>query len=168
VYLREGFEALGAKVVLSEESNKVMLTSDSRGVIPIDIHSSRTKKTVRVWYDIGDFAKDFYTNIMKPEDYYFKIQFPLNPPERKNFFPIGQTCTPSIDKVRGGALNKAAAEGMKYDVCFVGRVSGYDIRIKAVQLIQKQSWKSLLLHGGFRDRPALPKDFTAGKLEHQQ
>jgi len=166
IYLCEGFKRIGAQVEFKPELSKLFRESDQKGVLPFNILIDGIQN--RIWYDTSDFKKDYYRNLMRDGDFYFKIQYHEGLRNLKNCYSIGQTAAsidfPSICKKFRGFKDKKKYE---YDIIHIGRVTAYDLRIKATQLIKNQSWNSLAGVAGYKGRPVIPQSFSLSKLDYR-
>lgn len=146
--LFNGFEELGFKVELDDSILNRIDRSVHKGIIPFDVTvGGKTKHCI---YDSSDFKKAHF-DLLQNGTHYFKVQ--LHPDHifgRKNVHLIGQT-TGSVGFKQRTATNEPN------DVVFQGRVTNYEMRVKACELLsQAKDINSLATLRGYPNRPEVP------------
>lgn len=143
-YLKMGFEQLGIPVDWSEELRELRRTKYGKkwGLFFYDMIFDDGK--LRVWYHTGDFMKEYYQQVVNDGEPYFKIQIAADQNMYPNFFPIGQRTTDmSYFRFLPEMRELAKKKTYKYDIVAMFRATELTNRLKAVQIIKKQSWGSL-------------------------
>jgi len=163
-YLPLGFHELG---IFVESSRRLREKTDSYLCAKLDVRSVGAvelvyeEKVQKVWYDVGDFSSHHgYEKIMGDGDFYFKIQ--MIPEHRKKYprmFPIGTRVTlpyiffPLLPKLR----RLVRAGKFDYDILALLRLTKYDIRVKTVELVRSQPWRSKAWLTSHPNRPTPPE-----------
>lgn len=163
-YLPLGFHELGVPV---EASQRLREKTDSYLCAELDVRSVGAvelvyeEKVQKIWYDVGCFTSHHgYEKIMGDGDLYFKIR--MTPEHREKYprmFPIGNRVTKSriffslLPKLR----RLARAGEFDYDILAILRLTKYDIRVKAVELVRSQPWRSQAWLTSHPRRPTPPE-----------
>ncbi len=170
-YLMEGFKAIGAKVIIDPCLYDPKDESKAPGVIPFTISLPENPNVIhKVWYDISDFVTDYYKEVWRPGDFYFKIQtrkdFEL--PER--FYPIGQTaCSVELPSLLPALRHLNWTVEKKHDVIHMCRATAFELRVKAAKILLKmKDIRALVGIAGSLNRPEVPKEVSLRKLPFDQ
>jgi len=173
-YLQGGFRSLGIPVIFDEKleqvraKNSIVLRTPetNRTAHPIDIVYEDF--TQRIYYDMTDFTTQCYGVVMKePGAIYFKIS--MLPEYREKYprmRPMGQIIA---EPKYSGYLKRLEKEkrARAYDCDIIGifATTNYDLRVKAVEIINSQDWKSLAwVWNTFLKRPKAPSALVKAQL----
>lgn len=143
-YLKSGLEQLGIPVEMSDEMRHVKRTKYgfAKGLFFFDMIFN--DGTQRVWYHTGDFMNEYYQQVVSDKEPYFKIQIAADQEMYPNLFPVGQRTTDmSYFRFLPEMRKLAKKKEYKYDVVAIFRATELKNRLKAVQIIRKQPWRSL-------------------------
>ena len=163
-YIPMGFKSLGIRI---EESQALSEKADIEIYQKLDIRSVGLfyivygEKRRRVWYDTGCFVGHHgYEELVEGDDLYFKIR--MTKEHRVKYprmFPIGNRVTRPQDYFNlHSQLKKASRNGKyEYDIIGIQRLTNYEMRVKSVQLILAQPWKSLAWLTPHSHRPPAPE-----------
>lgn len=165
-YLHSGLSALGLKI---ETTGKFWEDYPNvRGIIPFDVIWSSGKKQ-RIWYDVSDFVKHYYEEVMGGNDLYFKIQLRKKDQHYPRIYPIGQiTCRLNFPQELRKLRVIRQKQNFTYDVIGLFRDTDHGLRTKAVEIVKSKEWKSLVGMAYFRNRPPIPKKISHKKLNYEE
>lgn len=158
-YLLYGFQDL-------EKQKKIKLTispikiKTSPAIIPIQIND------YTVYYDYSDFIPLTLEINNAP---YFKIQYHQEHFKKKNVFSIGQVVT-SLKYLQNLNTLRKIKDKNNYELDVIGlfRATNYKLRCKAVELIKKENFNSLVGVSGYRNRPPVPSDLKGLRIDYYE
>lgn len=173
-YLQDGFRALGIPVIFDEiveqvrAKNSVVLRSSvtNKTAHPIDVVYEDF--TQRIYYDMTDFTHECYNFVMRqPDAIYFKTSMlPEYRDKYPRMRPIGQIIAePKYADYLDGLRKEKRARAYNYDIIGIFATTNYDLRIKAVEIINSKNWKSLAwVWNTFLKRPKAPSALVKTQL----
>jgi len=174
-YLPLGFHELGVPV---EGSQRLREKTDSYLCAKLNVRSVAAveliyeEKVQKIWYDVGSFHSHHgYEKIMGDGDLYFKIR--MIPEHREKYprmFPIANRVTqshiffPLLPKLR----RLARAGKFDYDILAILRLTKYDMRVKIVELVRSQPWRSKAWLTSHPNRPVPPEGLLRFKYGYSE
>lgn len=162
-YIPMGFKSLGIRI---EESQALSEEADIRLYQELKVRSVGGfylvygEKRRKIWYDTGCFVNHHgYEKLVKGDDLYFKIR--MTKEHRTKYprmFPIGNRVTRPQEYFNLlPRLRKESRSGKyEYDIIGIQRLTNYKMRVKSVQLILAQPWKSVAWLTPHSQRPTAP------------
>lgn len=161
-YMRRGFVELGLNVVDSPEltESKRVDYDDAKSCQMFDLHFG--ERVQRVWYDSGDFPRSYHDVACSGNDVYFKVSLRPDFVRAPRVYPIAQRAyresfVDIVDELRDLQRHVVESNQYAHDLVAVYSTTEFENRVKAVQLIKSQPWKTLAGISPRRGR-AVPAD----------
>lgn len=166
-YLRFGFEKLGMPLVSDKGGMKFYY---KYGVFKFYIVIDGRK--IQVLLDGRSNWRELHEELLTDDVFYFRTHL-AREYENKHprLYPMPQ-CTANfkiLPDLYGMRKQRKGRKDFKYDLFGIFRMAGGDLRLRTLEQVRKQKWRSLIgLAEPKVPRRPIPKEFLCRKLPHQQ